>query len=58
MKNLLLRILMLFIILFSFTSCELIKGIFKAGMGIGIFITVLIVAVIVYIMTKIGKKNP
>jgi hypothetical protein len=49
---------MLSVILIFFTSCELVKGIFKAGMGIGIFITIVIIAIIVYIMSKIGKRNP
>lgn len=37
-------------------SCEAIGGIFKAGMGFGIFIVIAIVVVVVYFMTKIGKK--
>jgi hypothetical protein len=35
MKKIKLRILVLSIVLFSFTSCELIGGILKAGIGIG-----------------------
>jgi len=36
-------------------SCEAIAGIFKAGMGFGIFISALIIAVIVFIIIKLGK---
>ncbi|MDG2432471.1 hypothetical protein [Flavobacterium sp.] len=57
MKNQITRILMLFVVLFSFTSCELIGGIFKAGMGVGIFIVVAVLAIILFIASKLfGKK--
>ena len=38
------------------TSCSVIEGIFKAGMGFGIFITVAIIAVILYFVFRSGKK--
>lgn len=51
------RIVMLLIILISVTSCSIVEGIFKAGMGFGIFIMVIIIAVIAFIISKIfGKK--
>jgi hypothetical protein len=51
------RLLMLFIVLISFTSCSVIEGIFKAGMGVGIFIVVAIIAIVVLIISKVfGKK--
>ncbi|REG99571.1 hypothetical protein [Flavobacterium aquicola] len=57
MKNILNRILALTIVLFSFTSCEVIGDIFKAGMGFGIFIVVIIIAIVIYIISKfLGKK--
>lgn len=55
MKNFLLRIAALFIVLFSFTSCEVIGDIFKAGMGVGIFLVILVIAVIVWIISKFRK---
>lgn len=48
--------LYLFIILF-FTSCEVIGDIFKAGMGFGIFIVIAIIALIIFIISKIGGKK-
>jgi hypothetical protein len=39
----------------TLNSCEAIAGIFKAGMGFGIFIAVLIIAIIIYIVIKLGK---
>jgi lipopolysaccharide export LptBFGC system permease protein LptF len=51
------RLLMLFVVLISFTSCSVIEGIFKAGVGVGIFIVVAIIAIIVLIISKVfGKK--
>ena len=49
------RLMVLFIILLSFTSCSVVEGIFKAGMGVGIFI---VIAIVVFIISKIfGKKQ-
>ncbi|HEU0125217.1 MULTISPECIES: hypothetical protein [Flavobacterium] len=57
MQNKILRLLMVFVILFSFTSCELVGDIFKAGMGFGIFIVIFIIAIIIWIFAKMfGKK--
>ncbi|WP_343707095.1 hypothetical protein [Flavobacterium sp.] len=57
MQNKILRLLMVFIILFSFTSCEVIGDIFKAGMGFGIFIVIFIIAIIIWIFAKMfGSK--
>jgi len=38
------------------SSCQVVGGIFKAGVWVGIFIVVLIIAVIVFIASKAGKK--
>ncbi|MFV8353754.1 hypothetical protein ACNQGB_05530 [Flavobacterium sp. XS1P32] len=51
------RILMLLLISLSFTSCSIIEGIFKAGIGVGIFIVVAVIAIIIFIISKIfGRK--
>ncbi|MFE3868171.1 hypothetical protein ACFX5E_08795 [Flavobacterium sp. LS2P90] len=51
------RLLILLIVLISFTSCSVIEGIFKAGVGVGIFIVVAIIAIVVLIISKVfGKK--
>jgi multisubunit Na+/H+ antiporter MnhB subunit len=48
----------LFFLLATLSSCEAIKGIFKAGMGFGIFLVVAVIAIIVFIAMKVGgKKN-
>ena len=46
----------LFIISTTLTSCEAIAGIFKAGMGFGIFIVVAVIAIIIAIVMRAGKK--
>jgi len=57
MKDKITRIVMLLIILISVTSCSIVKGIFEAGVGVGIFIVVIILAIIAYVISKImGKK--
>ncbi|MCC9016181.1 MULTISPECIES: hypothetical protein [Flavobacterium] len=57
MQNKIKRLLMVFVIVFSFTSCEVIGDIFKAGMGFGIFIVIFIIAIIIFILAKLfGKK--
>lgn len=57
MQNKITRLLMVLFILFSFTSCEVIGGIFKAGMGVGIFIVIFIIAIVIFVLAKLfGKK--
>jgi hypothetical protein len=57
MKDKITRIVMLMVILISVTSCSIVEGIFKAGVGVGIFIVVIILAVFAFIISKIvGKK--
>ncbi|WP_200778660.1 hypothetical protein [Flavobacterium segetis] len=47
------RLMMLFIVLISFSSCSVIEGIFKAGVGVGIFVVVAVIAIIIFIISKI-----
>jgi len=57
MQKRLTRLLMLFIVLISFSSCSIIEGIFKAGVGVGIFIVVAVLAILIFIISKIfGRK--
>jgi hypothetical protein len=39
------------------SSCEVIAGIFKAGMGFGIFIVVAVVIAIIAIVIRVNKKK-
>jgi hypothetical protein len=40
----------------SLTSCEIIGGIFKAGVGVGVFIVVATIAVIALVIGRAGRK--
>ena len=57
MQNKITRIVMLLLVFISATSCSVVEGIFKAGMGVGIFIVVAVLAAIIFVISKImGKK--
>jgi len=45
-----------FLLTFSLSSCEAIAGIFKAGVWTGIIVVVLIIALVVFLMSRAGKK--
>lgn len=49
--------LLLLAVSLSLTSCEVVEAIFKAGMGVGIFIVIAIIAVIVFIISKLGGSK-
>lgn len=48
--------LMMMAMLCMLSSCEVIAGIFKAGMGFGIFLVVLVIVIIGIVIAKLGKK--
>ncbi len=56
MENKTLKLLMVFVILFSFTSCEIIGDIFKAGMGFGIFLVVAVIGLVIFLISKLMGK--
>lgn len=39
----------------ALSGCELAEGIFKAGMGVGIFLVVVVVALAFYLIGKIRR---
>jgi len=57
MKNNIIRSLLLLAVTLTVTSCEVIGGIFKAGMGFGIFIIVVVIAIIALIIGKLGGNK-
>jgi hypothetical protein len=57
MQNKTIRVLLLLTVVLSLTGCSVVEGIFKAGMGVGIFIVIAILAIILFIVSKLfGKK--
>lgn len=57
MKNKIARIVILPMLLILVSSCSVIEGIFKAGMGVGIFIVIIILAVIAFVISKFMKRK-
>ncbi len=53
------QLTLLSLLFFSSTlsSCAAIEGIFKAGMGFGIFIVIAIIVIIIAVILRIGKKK-
>ena len=49
-------ILAAFTIMLTLESCQAITGIFKAGVWVGIVIVVVVVALILWLIGKAGKK--
>lgn len=39
----------------TLTSCELVGDIFQAGMGVGIFIVIAVIAVIIWIISRFRR---
>ena len=48
--------MLLFFMLTALNSCEVIGGIFKAGVWVGILVVVGIIALILFLVGKAGKK--
>ena len=38
------------------SGCELAEGIFKAGMAVGVFVVIAIVALVIFLMSKIRRR--
>jgi len=57
MKNKITGIVLLPVLLIFVSSFTVIEGIFKAGVGVGVFFVVIILAVVAFVISKIiGKK--
>lgn len=40
----------------SLSSCSFIEGVFKTGVGVGVFLVVALIVVVVAVISKMGKK--
>ena len=56
MKNLVFPSLLLFVMV-SLSSCELIGDIFKAGVWVGVLIVVAVLALIIFLISKVSGKK-
>ena len=52
-----LRIYLLLFALTMLSSCTIVTGIFKAGMGFGIFLVVLVIVFVIALVTRLNKKQ-
>lgn len=48
--------ILFFLIAFSLSSCEAIGAIFKAGVWVGVIGIVVVVAIILWLISKLNKK--
>lgn len=53
----LITVVMILAISVLLSSCEIVGGIFGAGMGFGIFMILAVVAVAILFMVKLGKNK-
>jgi hypothetical protein len=54
--NLPTAIISMFVMAVSFSSCEAIGNIFKAGVWVGVVVVVVIIALIFWLISRAGKK--
>jgi hypothetical protein len=40
----------------ALSGCELAEGIFKAGMAVGVFMVIAIVALVIFLMSKVRRR--
>ena len=57
MRNQFLTLTLLILMLSTFSSCAVVGGIFKAGMGFGIFMVILVLALVVFLISRMGKNK-
>jgi hypothetical protein len=38
------------------SGCELAEGIFKAGMAVGVFMVIAVIALVIFLMSKIRRR--
>ncbi|MDD4149229.1 MAG: hypothetical protein PHE33_04310 [Bacteroidales bacterium] len=44
-------------LLTTFSGCAVVEGVFKTGMGVGIFLSILILGLIIFIFSQIFKRK-
>jgi len=49
-------LVLMLVMAISLSSCEVIEGIFKAGVWVGVIIVVVIIALVFWVIRKVGKK--
>ncbi len=57
MKNSILVSIFLMFLTITYSSCELIGGIFKAGFWSAFIVIGVVIALIIFIVNKMGRRN-
>jgi len=57
MKKQLFSIVLVLAMVTALPGCAVVGGIFKAGMGVGVFIVIAVIALIIFLLTRIGKNK-
>lgn len=47
--------IVLYLSLLTLSSCDIIGGIFNAGVNVGIFIVILVIVLIIYLITRFRR---
>jgi len=55
LQNKIQRMCIILLVLLSFSSCEVVEGIFNLGVGVGVFIVIAVLAVIIWIISRFRK---
>lgn len=53
------RVLVILLVLFAAVAlpgCEVVEGIFKAGMAVGIFLVVAVLALVFFLVSKVRRR--
>jgi hypothetical protein len=54
--NIYLRLLIIVLAVISLPGCELVEGIFKAGMAVGILLVVFVVGLVFFLVGKMRRR--
>jgi len=57
MKTQIFIIALFFALLSTFSSCSVVEGIFKTGVGVGVFSVALVIVLIIFLVTRMGKNK-
>ena len=50
------RLLLVLLAGIALSGCELAEGIFKAGMAVGVFMVIAVVALVIFLVSKVRRK--
>jgi hypothetical protein len=50
------RVLLVLVAGIALSGCELAEGIFKAGMAVGVFVVIAIVALVLFLVSKVRSR--